>query len=85
MIILSYKPHEINCFSFEGIRMKIMRVVFSVLIFFYCIPIVDKEDGNMKDFCSMELVRDHKCGSEFLSEVITKVRSVLSLLFLKLL
>ena len=65
--------------------MKIMRVVFGVLIFFYCIPIADKEDGNMKYFCSIELVRDNKCGSEFLSEVITKVRFVLSLLFLKLL
>ena len=61
--------------------MKILRVVFGVLIFLYCIPIADKEDGNMKDFCSMELVRDNKCGSEFLSEVVTKVRSVLLLLF----
>ena len=61
--------------------MKILRVVFGVLIFFYCIPIAGKEDRNMKDFCSMELVRDHKCGSEFLSEVIAKVRSVLLLLF----
>ena len=69
-------PHEINCFSFESIRMKILRVLFGVLIFFYCIPVADKEDGNMKDFCFIELVRDNKSGSEFLSEVITKVRSV---------
>ena len=64
--------------------MNIPRVVLGVLIFFYCIPIADKEDGNMKNFCSIELVRDNKSGSEFLSEAITKVRSVL-LLFLKLL
>ena len=56
--------------------MKIPRVVLGVLIFSYCIQVADKEDGNMKDFCSMELVRDNKSGSEFLSEVITKVRSV---------
>ena len=37
----------------------------------------------MKDFCSMELVRDNKSGSKFLSEVITKVRSVLLLSFFK--
>ena len=57
--------------------MKIPRVVLGVLIFSYCIQVADKEDGNMKDFCSMELVRDNKSGSEFLSEVITKVRSVM--------
>ena len=65
--------------------MTILRVVLGVLIFFFCIPVADKEDGNMKDFCSIELVRDNKSGSEFLSEVITKVRSVLLLFFLKLL
>ena len=65
--------------------MKIPRVVLGVLIFFYCIPIADKEYGNMKDVCPIELVRDNKSGSEFLSEVITKVRSVLLLIFLKLL
>ena len=59
--------------------MKIPRVVLGVLIFFYCIPVAHKEDGNMKDFCSVELVRDSKSLSEFLSEVITKVRSVLLL------
>ena len=65
--------------------MKILGVVFGVLILLYCIPVADKGDGNMKDFCSIELVRDNKSGSEFLSEVITKVRYVLSLLSLKLL
>ena len=79
IIVLSYKPHKINCFSFERIRMKILRVVLGVLIFLYCIPVADKEVGNIKDFCS--IVRDNKCGSEILSEVITKVRSVLFLFF----
>ena len=73
-------PHEINCFSFECIKMNIPRVLLGVLIFFYFIPVADKEERNMKDFCFIELERDNN-GSEFLSEDTTKVRYMLLLLF----
>ena len=81
IIVLSYKPHKINCFSFERIRMKIPRVVLGVLIFSYCIPVADKEDGNIKDFFS--IVRDNKCLSEILSEVITRLDLCCSCFFFK--
>ena len=73
-------PHEINCFSFECSRIKIPRVLLGVLIFFYCIPVADKEERNMKDFFFIELERDNN-ESEFLSEDTTKVRYMLLLLF----
>ena len=60
--------------------MKIVRVLFGALIFSYCIPVVDKEERNMNDFCFIELERDNN-GFEFLSEDTTKVRYMLLLLF----